>query len=91
MPETKTIPASNWTGKDVTIEILDEYCFRLHGYTFELIETSEDSFEIKGDAWPTILGRVYRFDGEYVALVSGIEREGSDLITVAAQALANTI
>lgn len=96
MTEIKTINASNWTGRDIMIEVLSSTSFRFAGELFVLIEDEPiegfgDSYTIYSDFYRNC-GKVYRFtDGECLASSSGIEREGDDIITVAAQLLANTL
>lgn len=99
MTETKTINASNWTGESITIELLSDLSFKLHGYTVTLVEKIRDefgpSYAITTNDHEGSIGTVHGFNDKcgnnYLAVACGIEREGPDLLTVAAQLLANTL
>jgi hypothetical protein len=99
MTMTKEINASDWTGKTITIEVLDGLSFRFYDYTITLVQKSNDeigaSYAIMTNDHEGSIGTVYAlprpFGTEYVATACGIEREGDDLLTVTAQLLANTL
>lgn len=94
------INREDWSGKQETMQILEDGSFKLMGYTFRLVrkpEQEDDYFafvaEIHGEGWTDKLGSVIRCNDEkgYTALDSNMNRDDLDPTVAAAKLLCNLI